>query len=127
MSIPLTLHRSLAPALTREKKRDPTFHKQDSAVPEIALVAAVIVVMKLVYGLDGTPRYACVMSKEPNESIFSILTFCRRRPRDKGDPACALPVLEDLIQAIRAADETTEATRPPYSTDAHRSENDAMP
>ncbi|KAJ8481779.1 hypothetical protein ONZ51_g5780 [Trametes cubensis] len=121
VSIPLTLHRSLAPALTREKKRDPTFHKQDSAVPEVALVAAVIVVMKLAYGLDGTPRYATVLLKKPAESMFSILAFCRRRPRDKDDPACALPVLEDLIRAIRAADETTEATRPPYSMDAHRS------
>ncbi|KAH9899892.1 hypothetical protein C8Q73DRAFT_638114 [Cubamyces lactineus] len=99
VSIPLTLHRSLAPALTREKKRDPTFHKQDSAVPEVALVAAVIVVMKLVYGLDGAPR----------------------RPRDKDDPACALPLSADLIQAIRAAEEAAEAARPPYSTDARRS------
>ncbi|KAI0335444.1 hypothetical protein GY45DRAFT_1292672 [Cubamyces sp. BRFM 1775] len=99
VSIPLTLHRSLAPALVREKKRDPTFHKQDSAVPEVALVAAVIVVMKLVYGLDGKPRF----------------------PREKEDPACALPTLKDLIQAIRAAEETDEAAHPPYSTDAPRS------
>lgn len=56
VSIPLTLHRSLAPALVRTKKRDPTFHKQDSAVPEVALASAVIVVMKMAYGLDGSPR-----------------------------------------------------------------------
>ncbi|OSD04228.1 hypothetical protein PYCCODRAFT_1387083 [Trametes coccinea BRFM310] len=99
VSIPLTLHRSLAPALAREKKRDPTFHKQDSAVPEVALAAAVIVVMKLVYGLDGSPRNL----------------------RDKDDPACALPVLSELIAAIRAAEKATEAARPPYATDSQLS------
>ena len=60
VSIPLTLHRSLAPELTRKKKRDPTYHKHDNAIPEVALIAAVIVVMKMVYGLDGRPRYADV-------------------------------------------------------------------
>ena len=58
VSIPLTLHRSLAPELTRKKKRDPTYHKHDNAIPEVALIAAVIVVLKMVYGLDGRPRYA---------------------------------------------------------------------
>ena len=57
VSVPLTLHKSLAPALVRTKKKDPIWHKQDSAVPEVALVASVIVVMKLVYGMDGKPRY----------------------------------------------------------------------
>ncbi len=57
VSIPLTLHRSLAPELVRKKKSDPAYHKHDSAVPEVALIAAVIVVMKMVYGLDGKPRY----------------------------------------------------------------------
>ncbi|KAI9063267.1 hypothetical protein FKP32DRAFT_1572264 [Trametes sanguinea] len=99
VSIPLTLHRSLAPALAREKKRDPIYHKQDSAVPEVALAAAVIVVMKLVYGLDGSPRH----------------------PRDKDDPACALPVPSELIAAVRAAEQATDAARPPYSTDSHLS------
>ncbi|CDO75565.1 hypothetical protein BN946_scf184858.g5 [Trametes cinnabarina] len=97
ISIPLTLHRSLAPALAREKKRDPAFHKQDSVVPEVALIAVVIVIMKLVYGLDGLPRH----------------------PREKDDPACALPMPSELIRAIRAAEEANEATRPPYSTDNH--------
>ncbi|KAH9853495.1 hypothetical protein C2E23DRAFT_107671 [Lenzites betulinus] len=79
VSIPLTLHRSLAPALVRTKKRDPTFHKQDNAIPEVALVSAAIVVMKMVYGLDGSPR-------------------C---PQDANDPACALPALANLIDTIR--------------------------
>ncbi|KAI0349413.1 hypothetical protein OH77DRAFT_1499561 [Trametes cingulata] len=99
VSIPLTLHRSLAPALVRDKKRDPTFHKQDSAVPEVALVAAVIVVMKMVYGLDGSPR----------------------QPRETEDPACALPTLSELIQAIRNAEKAADASTPPFATDRHRS------
>ncbi|KAI0719577.1 hypothetical protein C8T65DRAFT_706255 [Cerioporus squamosus] len=82
VSIPLTLHRSLAPELVRKKKKDPAYHKHDSAVPEVALVAAVIVVMKMVYGLDGKPR----------------------RPREKTDLACALPALPELIQAIHDAE-----------------------
>ena len=56
VSIPLTLHRTLAPELVRTKKKDPLFHKQDSAIPEVALLAAVIVVLKMVYGLDGQAR-----------------------------------------------------------------------
>ena len=55
-SIPLTLHQSLSPALLRTKARDPFSHKQDSAVPEVALAACVIIVLKLVYGLDGKTR-----------------------------------------------------------------------
>ncbi|KAI9001035.1 hypothetical protein BD414DRAFT_473429 [Trametes punicea] len=99
VSIPLTLHRSLAPALPRERRRDPTFHKHDSAVPEVALVAAVIVVMKMVYGLDGSPRL----------------------PRNRDDPACALPVLSELIAAIRTAEQAFDAARPPFSTDSNLS------
>ncbi|OJT03792.1 RNA polymerase I-specific transcription initiation factor rrn7 [Trametes pubescens] len=99
VSIPLTLHRSLAPALVRTKKRDPTFHKQDSAVPEVALVSAVIVVMKMAYGLDGSPRH----------------------PQNAEDPACALPVLSELIRAIRNAEETREAAVSPMSTEHHSS------
>ncbi|KAI0638164.1 hypothetical protein C8Q77DRAFT_1153833 [Trametes polyzona] len=97
VSIPSTLHRSLAPALARTKKRDPTFHKQDSAIPEVALVAAVIVVMKMMYGLDGSPRH----------------------PQEADDPACALPALPELIRALRAAQEAEETTVSPMSTDRH--------
>ncbi|KAI0650789.1 hypothetical protein C8Q79DRAFT_1007021 [Trametes meyenii] len=99
VSVPLTLHRSLAPALERKKARDPAFHKQDSAIPEVALAAAVVVVMKMVYGLDGSPR----------------------RPREKDDPACALPVLADVLQAIRDGEKSVKAMTPPYSTDSNKS------
>ena len=56
VSVPLTLHKSLAPALVRVKARDPFSHKYDSAIPEVALIAVVIIIMKLVYGMDGKLR-----------------------------------------------------------------------
>ncbi|KAI0723281.1 hypothetical protein C8Q76DRAFT_615356 [Earliella scabrosa] len=99
VSIPLTLHRTLAPELVRTKKKDPLFHKQDSAIPEVALLAAVIVVLKMVYGLDGQPR----------------------RPRDKSDPACALPTLAELLRAIRDVDASDLKRTPAYSLDTELS------
>ena len=56
VSIPLTLDRTLAPALRRAKKKDPSFHKSDNAVPEVSLIATVIVALKMVYGLDDKLR-----------------------------------------------------------------------
>ena len=38
------------------KMRDPEHHKYDNAPPEVALIATVLVVLKLVYGLDGKRR-----------------------------------------------------------------------
>ena len=100
VSVPLTLHRTLAPALARSKARDPLAHKQDSAVPEVALAAAVIVVVKLVYGVDGKSR--CVF---PPYLLWRRANPMRsRRPREKADPACALPTLPELVQAIRAGE-----------------------
>ena len=37
-----------------------------------------------------------------------------RRPREKADPACALPTLPKLVQAIRAA-EAADVQRTPAS------------
>ncbi|RDX55592.1 hypothetical protein OH76DRAFT_1338779 [Lentinus brumalis] len=99
VSIPLTLHRSLAPELVRKKKSDPAYHKHDSAVPEVALIAAVIVVMKMVYGLDGKPR----------------------RPREKTDPACALPALPELLRAIQDAEAADVKHAPAHSLEMNRS------
>lgn len=56
LSLTLTLHHTLAPGLTRVKSSDPESHKFDNAPPEVALAAVVIIVMKMVYGLDGQPR-----------------------------------------------------------------------
>lgn len=56
LSVPLMLHRTLASPLQQIKKKDPVWHKFDNAVPEVCLAATVIVVLKLVYGLDGKHR-----------------------------------------------------------------------
>ena len=56
LSIPLTLHRSLAPGLSRRRRGDPDRHQSDNAPAEVALLAALIIVLKMVYGLDGNKR-----------------------------------------------------------------------
>lgn len=52
LSLPLTLHHSLASNIKRERKRDPESHKFDNVPPELALIATCIMVLKMVYGLD---------------------------------------------------------------------------
>lgn len=121
LSVPLTLHRSLAPELVRINKKDPTFHKLDSAIPEVALVAVVIVVIKMVYGLDGKPRYGWlhlsgVLALGPLKLTKEHI-LQHRQPRDKCDPACALPLLSELLSAIRNADAFDLKHTPAYSLD----------
>jgi RNA polymerase I-specific transcription initiation factor RRN7 len=50
----LALHHTLAPRLEDD---DLDSHKYDNVPPELALLVAVVVVLKMVYGLDGQPRY----------------------------------------------------------------------
>ncbi|PCH41046.1 hypothetical protein WOLCODRAFT_118149 [Wolfiporia cocos MD-104 SS10] len=85
LSIPVMLHRSLAAPLQRLTKEDATWRKYDSAVPEVSLIATVIVVLKMVYGLDGKDR----------------------SPKERDDPACALPRLPEYLACIEQLDETT--------------------
>ena len=56
LSLPLTLHHSLAPKLTIVKRDDPERHQYDNLPPEVALIATVVLVLRLVYGLDGKQR-----------------------------------------------------------------------
>ncbi|TFY55318.1 hypothetical protein EVJ58_g8323 [Rhodofomes roseus] len=84
LSVPLTLHRTLSAPLERVKKKDPTWHKFDNAVPEVSLIATVIVVLKMVYGLDGKPR----------------------SPKKRNDPACSLPCMDDFLGRIKACDDS---------------------
>jgi RNA polymerase I-specific transcription initiation factor RRN7 len=58
LSLPLALHHTLAPRLAHLKDDDPDSHKYDNVPPELALLVAVIIVLKMVYGLDGKLRYA---------------------------------------------------------------------
>jgi RNA polymerase I-specific transcription initiation factor RRN7 len=53
LSLPLALHHTLAPRL---KDDDPESRKYDNAPPELALFVAVVIVLKMVYGLDGQTR-----------------------------------------------------------------------
>lgn len=64
LSLPLSLHPTLSPspglthATQHKHKRtsasdDPGSYKFDGAPPEVALMGVVIVVLKMVYGLDG--------------------------------------------------------------------------
>ncbi|OBZ70396.1 RNA polymerase I-specific transcription initiation factor rrn7 [Grifola frondosa] len=93
ISIPLSLHRSLVPALTRAKTRDSSWHKHDDAIPEVAIAAAVIIVLKMVYGLDGKPR----------------------QPSQKDDPACALPRLSEYLLALRECEQAATSKEELFS------------
>ncbi|KZT74365.1 hypothetical protein DAEQUDRAFT_660695 [Daedalea quercina L-15889] len=86
LSVPLTLHRTLSSPLHRVKKKDPIWHKYDSAVPEVSLIATVIIVLKMVYGLDGSSRL----------------------PDERNDPACSLPRIDELLDHIKRLDEMAE-------------------
>ncbi|KAF8974480.1 hypothetical protein BDZ97DRAFT_1935346 [Flammula alnicola] len=82
VSVPLTLHSSLAPELARLKAHDPARHQYDNAPPEVALLACVIIVLKMVYGLDGQER----------------------APKDADDVACALPRAKEYLREIGKID-----------------------
>ncbi|KAF8812522.1 hypothetical protein BYT27DRAFT_7252044 [Phlegmacium glaucopus] len=75
LSIPLTLHSSLAPRL---RSGGPHRHQRDSAPTEVGLLAAMVIVLKMVYGLDGSER----------------------QPRDEGDVAWALPKGQEYLKGI---------------------------
>ncbi|EKM59233.1 uncharacterized protein PHACADRAFT_87096 [Phanerochaete carnosa HHB-10118-sp] len=92
VSLTLTLHYSLSPALRRVKMRDPEHHKYDNAPPEVALIAILIVALKLVYGFDGKKRV----------------------PRSGNDPACALPSFPDYFAAMQAAEDAEKTKRPAF-------------
>jgi RNA polymerase I-specific transcription initiation factor RRN7 len=53
LALPLTLEPKLAPARTG---REPPTHSLDESPLELAFVCAVVIVLKLVYGLDGRKR-----------------------------------------------------------------------
>jgi len=55
--LPLTLHLSLASRLRHVRLRDPEYHKYDNVSPEVALIASIIIVLKIIYRLDGKLRY----------------------------------------------------------------------
>ncbi|KAF8165266.1 hypothetical protein B0H34DRAFT_648113 [Crassisporium funariophilum] len=84
LSLPLTLDSSLAPGLQQTRAKDPLEHQYDNAPPEVSLLAALIMVLKMVYGLDGSPR----------------------GPKEKHDIACALPRVEEYMKMIERLNES---------------------
>jgi len=56
LSLSLTLHHCLVPAENRSPNDQRNYQVGDSVPPELMLIGAVVVVYKLVYGLDGTQR-----------------------------------------------------------------------
>ncbi|PPQ94027.1 hypothetical protein CVT25_009875 [Psilocybe cyanescens] len=56
LSVPLTLHWTLSPGLAKVKAGDGFRHHYDGVPPEVGLLGSLIIVVKMVYGLDGTAR-----------------------------------------------------------------------
>lgn len=56
LSLPLTLHHTLASNLPQSRDYDPQSAKFDNVPPEVGFIAAVVIVLKMVYGLDGRER-----------------------------------------------------------------------
>jgi len=79
LSVPLALHHTLAPRPAQTKDEDGDSRKYDDVPPELALVVVVVIVLKMVYGLDGRPRIA----------------------KNSVDPACALPRMKDYLIIVR--------------------------
>ena len=71
LSLPLALHNISSPRLRGLKQNDPRVHKSDNVPPEVALISTAIVVLRLVYGLDGRTRYV-----SPDD-LFVILMATR--------------------------------------------------
>jgi RNA polymerase I-specific transcription initiation factor RRN7 len=82
------------------KDDDPESHKYDNVPPELALLVAVVIVLKMVYGLDGQPRCVRVASAPASAEMPSI-----RVPKNSLDPACALPRLKDYLMTLKGVKE----------------------
>ncbi|KAF9008975.1 hypothetical protein BDQ17DRAFT_1406924 [Cyathus striatus] len=80
VSLPLTLHETLGPAPARIGKLNRGRHKYDSVAPEVGMVAVCIMVLKMVYGLDGKTRL----------------------PRGVDDPAWSLPEGGEFLKRMAA-------------------------
>lgn len=52
LCIPLTLHPSLAPGLSKRRRGDPDRHRTDNVPAEVGLLAVVMIAMKM----DGNER-----------------------------------------------------------------------
>ncbi|THH08639.1 hypothetical protein EW145_g2573 [Phellinidium pouzarii] len=80
LELPLTLNPAMVPPMLKKFNKDPTSHKSDNVPPEVALIATIIIALKLGYGLDGKAV----------------------RPRAGWDPACTMPSLEAYLEQLKA-------------------------
>ncbi|KAL5527332.1 hypothetical protein ACEPAG_6123 [Sanghuangporus baumii] len=80
LELPLTINTMMAPPLFKQSRRDPTSHKSDNIPPELALVATVIIALKLIYGFDGGKQVT---------------------PKEDWDPTHTLPALEVYINHLQ--------------------------
>jgi RNA polymerase I-specific transcription initiation factor RRN7 len=56
LCLPLTLHNSLAPDLEQSSENSSKHHKYDNIPPELSFMVVVVMVLKMMYGLDGKAR-----------------------------------------------------------------------
>lgn len=103
LSLPLTLHHTLAPRAEHLKDDELDSHKYDNVPPELALLVAVVVVLKMVYGLDNRPRY--VSKTRVSTALTGAELMPIRVPKNSTDPACALPRLKDYLLTLRVVKE----------------------
>ena len=100
LSLPLVLHNISSQRLRGLKQNDPKVHKSDNVPPEVALISTAIVVIKLVYGLDGHTRYGYPRwtSSADNHTVPSL-------PFHIGDPAYAFPKLDEWMALLKQLNE----------------------
>ncbi|KAI6134931.1 hypothetical protein EV401DRAFT_2085234 [Pisolithus croceorrhizus] len=94
LSLSISLHHSLAPLPS-----DVESHKYYNAPPEVALASIVIVVLKLIYGLDGKRRQVVTTSS----ACVIADNFGTRLPRIVEDVACTFPDVDEFLAALREA------------------------
>ncbi|OCB84415.1 hypothetical protein A7U60_g8399 [Sanghuangporus baumii] len=133
LELPLTINRMMAPPLFKQSRRDPTSHKSDNVPPELALVATVIIALKLIYGFDGgkqvTPKEdwdpahtmpALEVYMDHLQTLATSETKSSRRnlsppstPKEDWDPAHTMPALEVYIDHLQtlATSETKSSRR----------------
>ncbi|TFY64273.1 hypothetical protein EVG20_g5993 [Dentipellis fragilis] len=109
LSLPLTLHHTLAPGLVKVNKKDPSRHIYDNVPPEVALAATIVLVLKMVYGLDGRPRCESRVNLEKWMADGSVIA--RSAPKDTADPACALPSIQDYLKVVQDLNDQTRRSK----------------
>lgn len=56
LAVPLTLHPSLSAVVTNERGKALAYQVGDNIPPEMALTCVIVLLLKLLYGLDGRTR-----------------------------------------------------------------------